>query len=250
MIRFEPHSDNEHIAICTLDRPEKRNALTVEMLETICECNDYLSFKCKEARVLLLHGEGRTFCAGFDLTEAKANPDITTPLLSSLSRACRALRRLDIPVVGAVQGAAIAGGCALVSACDYVVANKDAKLGYPVVTLGISPAVTTPLLSRAIGRAHTRERVLDPGLIDATRGAQMGLLHRTVESESDVFPAALDAAGDFARKPLHSVRETKKWLNRLDNTHSDVDFDESLVRSIETARSERAHEALARIWKD
>ncbi|MHC4976998.1 MAG: enoyl-CoA hydratase/isomerase family protein [Planctomycetota bacterium] len=250
MITFAPHETDERIAICTLDRPEKRNALSVEMLETLCECHDYLGHKCKNAHVLLLRGEGRAFCAGFDLSAARENPDVLVPLLASLSRACRAIRRLEIPVVCGVQGAAIAGGCALLAACDYVVASREAKLGYPVVQIGVSPAVTTPLLAKAIGLGHTRERVLDPGLVDGQAGAQMGLVHELVDTDDDVQAAALEAASLFADKPAHSVRGTKKWLNTLDNSYSDDAFDDSLMCSVDSARTDSAREALARIWKD
>jgi methylglutaconyl-CoA hydratase len=250
MISLAPHEEHPEIAILTLDRHEKRNALTVDILDAIADVYSHLEYSAPEARALVLRGNGKVFCAGFDLTLAKENPDITTPLLSSLSRACRAVRRLEIPVVCAAHGAAIAGGCALVSACDVVVAEKGAKFGYPVVTIGIAPAVTTPLLVQQIGLGRTRERVLDPGLIDGAHSARIGLVHELVESIEDVYPTALRVARDFISKPMHSVRETKKWLNQLDNTHSDVVFDESLMCSVQCARSASAHEALAAKWKD
>ena len=104
--------------------------------------------------IVLLRGEGRAFCAGFDLPAALEQPDLMEQFIERLSGTLRAVRRLPHVVVAAVQGGAIAGGCALVTACDFVMASPDAKFGYPVHRLGISPAVTIPTLQQTMGPGH------------------------------------------------------------------------------------------------
>src|SRR5690606_12641741 len=98
------------------------------------------------ARVVLLTGAGHAFCAGFDLGAAVEQPALMAHFIQRLSDINRSIRRLPQVVVAAVQGAAIAGGCAILSACDFVVVCPDATLGYPVHRIGVSPAVTLPLL--------------------------------------------------------------------------------------------------------
>src|SRR5690606_29099547 len=110
------------------------------------------------ARTLLLCGEGRVFCAGFDLDACRGEggDDALRRLLRGLSAAIAGLRAQERPVVVAAHGAAIAGGCALLGSADVVVADAGAKLGYPVARLGISPAVSAPFLAPAVGAGAGR----------------------------------------------------------------------------------------------
>ncbi len=131
-----PHGDIREIALA---RPDKRNALTPDMLLAL---RDRITAKATVApRVLLLSGQGPAFCAGFDLSLCKDHPDgsVMRALLSGLHDCIAALRSLDIPVVIAAHGSAIAGGCALLGGGDIIITNAQAKIGYPVPRLGVSP---------------------------------------------------------------------------------------------------------------
>lgn len=191
-----------------LARPERRNALTPEMLRDLAAHIENAS----DARALLLLGEGPVFCAGFDLDlcvgeDGDAN---LRRLLVGLSRCIVGMRNLPCPVVLGVHGAAIAGGCALLGGGDVVVAHPDAKLGYPVTRLGISPAVSAPFMAIAPGQA--RRLMLDPGLIDGRRAHAKGLVH---ELHDEPAARAMGLAEELAAKPPHALAATKRWLHEL-----------------------------------
>ena len=191
-----------------LARPQRRNALTPAMLDALAAHIEGAS----DAHALLLLGEGKAFCAGFDLSlcvggDGDAN---LRALLEGLSRCIASMRALACPVVIGVQGAAIAGGCALLGGSDVVVTEAQAKLGYPVTRLGISPGVSVPFM--AVPPGHSRRLTLDPGLIDGERAHALGLVH---ELSEDPAARAFDLAREMASKPPHALRATKRWLNDL-----------------------------------
>lgn len=202
------------LAIIRLNRPDKRNAMTPPMLDGLID-----AIKTQRAststRALVLSGAGEVFCAGFDLSLCRENSDALTLLLQGLSDAIVALRGLQIPVVLSAHGAAIAGGCALLGGADVVVTNADAKLGYPVVRLGISPAVSAPFLRQAIGDGAARTRLLDPNLMDGREALRIGLAHECVETVAASEPRAIALARELAAKPPSALAQTKAWLSRV-----------------------------------
>ncbi|HVZ93534.1 MAG TPA: enoyl-CoA hydratase/isomerase family protein [Phycisphaerales bacterium] len=213
-----------------LNRPDKRNALTPEMQETVvahaAELDADPSIRC-----VLLRGEGAVFCAGFDLELMKSRETLRE-LLSGLSRAVRALRRATKPVVIAAHGAAVAGGCALLGGGDYIITDQSAKLGYPVLRMGVSPAVSAPTLLRAVRARHARERLLDTVLISGTEAGRIGLVDRVVDIPEDVIPRAQIEAAKLAEKPPVAVMETKRWLNEVDGSVGDEEFERALGASL------------------
>ena len=211
MIRIE---DDGPVRCITLDRPDKRNALTPGALDALARAFGPDAGGASGCRAYLLRGEGRAFCAGFDLDLCRRDgPDQTVmrSFLEGLSRAVLAMRSSDRPVVLAAHGAAIAGGCALLGGADVVVADRGAKLGYPVVRLGISPAVSAPFLLESVGAGATRRRLLDPGLFDGAEGMRLGLVHELMDDPEDVGPRAHEIARSLAAKPPLAMKATKKW---------------------------------------
>lgn len=213
MIRIE---DDGPVRIITLDRPGKRNAQTPAALEELARAfgRDAEAAEASDPRVFLLRGEGKVFCSGFDLDLCRDDgPEQTVmrSFLEGLSRAILAMRSSPCPVVIACHGAAIAGGCALLGGADVVVADRGAKLGYPVVRLGISPAVSAPFLLESVGAGATRRRLLDPRLFDGVEGARIGLVHELVEKPEDVGTCALEIARSLAAKPPLAMKAAKKW---------------------------------------
>lgn len=242
MIQVEPLGE---VAIIRLDRAEKRNALTPKMLANLCGAIE----RAVSARAIVLSGVGDVFCAGFDLTLCRDDDAVLGELLAGLSRAVRAIRGAPCPVVASAHGAAIAGGCALVASCDIVVTNKDAKLGYPVVRLGISPAVNAPVMLASIGDGATRARSLDPALIDGAEALGIGLAHHCPAAARECEPLAVKLAQDLERKPRHALAYTKRWLGELDGTLDQAALDEALEASMSLVGSSEQRERLAELWK-
>ncbi|MEM9066331.1 MAG: enoyl-CoA hydratase/isomerase family protein [Planctomycetota bacterium] len=209
------HELNGDVGVLTLARPEKRNALTPEMLIQFTE--GVGSLIDRGARVLLVTGEGRVFCSGFDLALCIADPggDTMRSLLTGLDTAIRVMREAPTPVVLAAHGAAIAGGCAMLGGADVVVSDEQAKLGYPVVRIGVSPAVSAPFLTAQGGPAAARSRMLDPGLTTGRGAFASGWVQELVATETDVLPRASEIANELATKPSWAITATKALLNDL-----------------------------------
>lgn len=213
MIRTEWRKQSPRpVAIIWLDRPEKKNALTPGMLDDLCSA---LTQAGTHATVVVLAGKGDALCAGFDLTLCRDNSDALKHLLSGLSRAIRLMRDLPCPVVIAAHGAAIAGGCALLGGADVVVTHESCKLGYPVLRLGISPAVSTPFFAAAIGHGRARERQLSGQLFTGGQAMEWGLAHAMASTPEQVIEEACIIADQLACKPSAGLTATKQWLNEL-----------------------------------
>ncbi len=204
------------VARITLDAPQRRNALGMEMFDALDGA--IARVRASQSPVLLLHGRGRAFCSGFDLSAAERDPAIVATFIERLGELIVALRRLPQVVVGAVHGAAIAGGCALVSACDVVVVSATAKLGYPVHRLGLSPAVSAATLQQAIGAGAARALLLGGQLIDGAAAKRMGLADVLCPTDEDVLPQAETICSAIAGNGPDALRATKQWLNELDGS--------------------------------
>lgn len=208
----------------TLHDPQRRNALGSAMFDELEQTITAFT-KSDDARVVVLRGAGASFCAGFDLPAAIADPPLLSAFIMRLSALNRALRRAPQIVIAAVHGSALAGGCAILSACDFVVASPDATLGYPVHRIGLSPAVTIPTLSQAIGAGTARVLLMGGELIDGREAHHMGLVTHLAASSESVHREAEDLARALLAKPGHAQRITKAWLNELDGSLDDQRFD-------------------------
>lgn len=253
---------HQGIARLTLNRPEKRNALTPAMLADLAAACRNLAAAFPPAddhghpdwcagnfpRAVLLDGAGDVFCAGFDLSLCRDDDRVLADLLTGLSHAARMLRRMPVPVVVSAQGAAIAGGCALLCGADFVVTDRDAKLGYPVAKLGISPAVSAPLLRRGVGDGRARERLLDSGLVSGADALRLGLAHHLVDAPADVHRAATDIARRLADCRPHAAAATKWMLNRLEGSLWDAELDAALAASLALVGSPEQRTRLADLW--
>lgn len=199
------------IAFCDAAR---RNALDASTLRSLLEAIERTAAS-PACDALVLEGEGAAFCAGFDLAGCVEDPRRVEVLLSLLSDAVTALRALDIPVVARVQGAALAGGCALLTGCDFVVVARDAQIGYPVHRIGISPAVSVPSLFSRMGPA-ARALMASNDLLDGDAALARGLATHCVDA------AALDAEVEalvarlLAKGPL-AMRATKRWIREIES---------------------------------
>ncbi len=236
------------IAHIVIDRPEKRNALTAEMMLNLRQAKEKVASE-PSTRVVIVRGEGPVFCAGFDLEACREDPLAMRSLLTGLSNTIRFFRKCPCPVVMAAHGAAIAGGCALLGGADVVVTDANAKFGYPVTRLGVSPAVSSPFLRQMVGDGQARARLLDSELIDGRRAHEIGLAHHLVERADDVLPRVREIAGSIALKPPDALRETKHWINELDGSLCSKAIDGALHTSMGLAGGPEERALLKKYWE-
>jgi len=203
----------------TLDRPDKRNALSAALIDALHAALERADLDA-DARLLVLRGAGRDFCAGADLDELLASADLTLAENEAAARRLGALftrmRSLPKPVVAVVQGRALAGGAGLVTACDLAVAAASAQLGYPETQRGFVPAMVMTLLRRAVGEKVALDLVLTGRVLPAEEARAVGLLTRVVadgelERELSAVVRALVAASATA------LALTKQLFYQLDD---------------------------------
>lgn len=240
--------DANGIARITLNDPDRRNALGLAMFDALQRIIETVRDD-DAVRIVLLHGRGAVFCAGFDLGAAVEDPSLMGAYISRLSEVNRMLRRLGQVVVVAVQGAAIAGGCALLSAGDFVFISHEAKVGYPVHRLGVSPAVTIPTLQQAIGAGAARTLLMSGHLIDGTEAHRIGLASHVIDSDEALLEAALEFCRFLALKPPGGMRITKAWLNELDGSLDENRFNLPAAGSIGLTSDEESRNLLREYWK-
>ena len=244
MIRVEVEPN---LRVITLDRPEKRNALLPDMLNTMTN-----AVRDNTDRAILLRAEGKLFSAGFDL-KACANDDESQPtlraLLETLHELITAMKAAPVPVIIAAHGAAIAGAAAMLAAADYTVTNTDAKIGYPVVRVGVSPAISAPTLSPRISPGPARARFLDAQLISGERAHAIGLIDEYVDTADEVEPAARAAAETLANKPPHAFAQTKAWINELEPVAvNHTDPGAGIQTSLGLLGTAESRDMLAALW--
>ncbi|HMN96505.1 MAG TPA: enoyl-CoA hydratase/isomerase family protein [Phycisphaerales bacterium] len=228
--------------------PARRNALGRAMFDALESALRRVGAH-EGVSAVILHGEGSAFCAGFDLEEAVADPNAMGDFIVRLGGVLRTIRRLPMPVIAVAHGAALAGGCALLSACDFVVVAADATLGYPVHRIGVSPAVTTPTLASAIGPGPSRALLLSGELIDGHAAVRVGLAFRAAEDAASALAEGRRLAERLAEKGPVALRATKAWLNELDGSLDDRRFDGATAASTALAAGAEATALLRRFWE-
>ena len=241
------HSIDGPIAMISLNDPAKRNALSLPMFDALDQSLARIASD-SAIHVVVLRGEGAAFCAGFDLGAAVEQSDLLPQYIARLSLLNRGLRRLPQVVVAAVHGAAIAGGCAILSACDFVVVAADARVGYPVHTIGISPAVTIPTLRLAIGDGAARNLLLSGELIDGVEAHRRGMATHLALSPEAALAQAMERARALAQKPPKALRTTKAWLNELDGSLRDAPFDATAQDSAAASMHDQSRAMLRAFW--
>jgi len=202
----------------TLNRPDKRNALSSELIDALRAAAEDADLD-PEVRVLVIRGAGRDFCAGLDLAELLASVDRSLAeneaAALSLGELFLVLRRIPKPVIAAVRGNALAGGCGLATACDLVLAAADARLGYPEVQRGFVPAMVLVLLRRLVGETLAFDLAATGRLLTAVEAREAGLVSRIVSPETfDTEVASVAAA--LAGGSATALGLTKKLLYDLD----------------------------------
>jgi enoyl-CoA hydratase len=208
--------DGDGVAIVTLDRPERLNAMSAAMFADIAAVCAALDAD-PAVRAIVVTGAGRGFCAGLDLDEAIRLPAMTVPEMydaqSQGALAIAGLHRIGKPAIAAVNGPAAGGGLALALACDVRIASEAARFGVAFVRLGLSgcDVGVSWLLPRIVGMGAAAELMLTGRVIDASEALRIGLVSRVVAND-EVVAAAVAVARETARNSPFGLRLTKEGL--------------------------------------
>ncbi|MCB9838910.1 MAG: enoyl-CoA hydratase/isomerase family protein [Phycisphaeraceae bacterium] len=237
---------NGPVATITLNRPDARNALSIDLLDALLRRLDELA-TMPDINAAILAGAGRAFCAGMDLKAVLDEPGAPARLLTRIADATLRLRALPMPTIARVNRAAIGGGCGLMCVCDFAITHDDAKIGYPEVDLGVCPAVVAPWLVRKIGAGAARRVLLQGGTMSGARAHELGLVTALAPAEE------LDAATDKLAQRIASggptaLRATKRWLNELDGADLAAQVAKGAAISTEVVTSDEARQCLSRAF--
>jgi enoyl-CoA hydratase/carnithine racemase len=215
MFKLLRYEEEGPVARITLDRPEKRNALSIALSDELIRAIGRVQ-ESTAVKVLVIQGAGETFCAGDDITEMHAWGDANGVMrrVRLYQAMANALEELDKVTVAAVDGYAVGGGLEITMACDFVVATRRAVWGMPEVDVGITPGWGgTTRMARLIGRRMTKEVNLLGALHPASRAVQLGLWNRVVSD--DQLDAEVDALVEvLLSKNQQAVRQLKFIINR------------------------------------
>jgi methylglutaconyl-CoA hydratase len=229
------------VATLLLDRPEKRNALSGELILAIGEAVARAA-EDPAVRVLAVRGAGSDFCAGADLAELarlqQMGPEESLADAQRLGDLLIRLRRCSKPIVAVVHGKALAGGAGLATACDLVLARADAELGYPEVHLGFVPAMVMAILRRKVPEGRAFELVARGDRIGAAEAERIGLVNRVFPAET--FDADVEAyLTSLAERAPSAVSLSKRLLYGMDG----VAFEDAIARGAEVNAIARLTEA-------
>jgi methylglutaconyl-CoA hydratase len=228
-----------HLATITLNRPDKRNAISYELIDELLRALDDIADS--DARALILTGAGKAFCSGMDLDNLKALTKNTEAdnLRDSetMARLFRGLYEFSKPTIAAVNGAAVAGGCGLATLCDFTIASSEAKFGYTEVRIGFLPAIVSTFLIRQIGEKRARDLLLTGRIISAQEALEYGLATEVVAPDQ-LMPRVQQIAASLVENSPASLRATKRLLSAF----AQSELDEQIQLAVKENANIRATE--------
>src|SRR6202011_3250855 len=223
---------NGEIATITLNRPEKRNAITTTMIAELLTELDVI--EKSHTRVVLLTGAGKSFCAGMDLEMlaaiAKQSPAENQEDSRRIAKMLRRIWSFPRPLIAAVNGAAYAGGCGIATLCDFTLAAPEAKFGYTEVKIGFLPAIVSVFLTRQIGDKRSRDLLLTGRIIEATEAKEFGMVTEVVPSER-LLERAQELAKDLIAASPSSLARAKQLLTSAAAAGVDHDLERAILEN-------------------
>ena len=232
---------HDGVAYLTLNRPEKRNALNDALISDLKTALGQANYD-ETIRAIVITGAGKDFCSGADLEAlekiSKASVAGNVDDARSMMELFMLMRALPLPVIAAVRGRALAGGCGLASACDIVLASADARFGYPEVKIGFVPAMVMAILRRNISEKRAFELVTRGEEISAEEGKRIGLVNQ-VFAQAEFQDEVSTYAQRFSTLSKSAVALTKGLLYQMDG----MAFDEAIETGVDV-------NVMARMSKD
>ena len=213
-------SQQDHIGFIQLNRPDVLNALNLRLMDELVHA--VLEYDAHEdIRVMIVHGSDKTFAAGADIKEM-ADASAVDMLLRDQFRKWDIIRKAKKPIIAAVSGFALGGGCELTMICDIIIASETAQFGQPEINIGVMPgAGGTQRLTRAVGKAKAMEMVLTGKFISAREAKEYGLVLKVVPVEL-YLKEAIALAKEIAARPPLAVRLAKESVLKAFDTTIEV----------------------------
>jgi len=229
----------EGVQTITLNRPEKRNALSPELIDELTHVLEETA-EC-DCGVVILAGAGPAFCAGLDMehlaTMTARTPEQHRRDSENMARVLRTLYEFPKPIIAAVNGPAIAAGMGLATLCDFTYATPEARFGYTEVRVGFVPAIVASFLSRQIGEKRTRELLLSGRILKAEEACRMGLVTRIVQAEE-----LMGESMALAQSLLQNSPQAMQAVKRLLAAHTAGQLDEEIEEAIAANAMQRSSE--------
>ena len=217
------------IATITLNRPDKRNAISYELIQDLLAA--LAEVAKSSALVLIMTGAGKAFCSGMDLENLKAlvgrSPEQNVEDSQIMARLFRTLYDFPKPTIAVVNGAAIAGGTGLATLCDFTLAVPEAKFGYTEVRIGFVPAIVSTFLLRQVGEKIARDLLLTGRLFDAAEALRIGLITEIVPAEN-----LLKRAGELAAQLMENSPASLGYTKRLLSEAARADLDAQIAAAV------------------
>jgi len=223
-------ANDSGIVTLTLNRPDKRNAVSYEMIDDLIHA--LVEVENSSAQILILTGAGKAFCSGMDLDNLKSQigrtPEQNLEDSRTMVSLFRSLYEFPKPTIAAVNGAAIAGGTGLALLCDFTLAVPEAKFGYTEVRIGFVPAIVSTFLLRQVGEKIARDLLLTGRIFDAPEALKLGLINEIVPPEK-LLDRARELAAQLAENSPMSLFYTKRLLTEHARAELDTQI-ESAIR--------------------
>jgi len=217
------------VATITLNRPDKRNAISFELIDDLLRALDDVAKS--NAIIVILTGAGKAFCSGLDLDNLKTligrSPEQNLKDSATMVRLFRRLYEFPKVTIAAVNGAAIAGGTGLALLCDFTLAVPEAKFGYTEVRIGFVPAIVSTFLLRQVGEKQARDLLLTGRIFSAEEAVRLGVVNEVVPAEK-LMPRAREMAAFLMENSPSSLRATKQLLT----AHARAELDAQIEAAV------------------
>jgi len=238
-------SYEDRVALLTLNRPDKRNAISFELVDEVLHALDEV--EKSSALVLVITGAGKAFSGGLDLENLKAligrSPEQNVKDTRTMAKLFRAIYDFPKPTIAAVNGAAIAGGTGMATLCDITVASTEAKFGYTEVRIGFIPAIVSSFLVRQVGEKQARDLLLTGRIFDAAEAYRIGLINEVVEPER-LMPRVKEVVALLLENSPMSVIATKRLINSFESKELDEQIEAGVVANAQSRTTKDFHEGV------
>jgi methylglutaconyl-CoA hydratase len=245
-------------ATITFNRPDKRNAISTQMIAELLTALDEI--EKKRVRVVIMTGAGSAFCAGMDLEMlaaiAEQSPQENQEDSRRMAKMFRRVWSYPRPTIAAVNGHALAGGCGIATLCDFTLSVPSAKFGYSEVQIGFLPAIVSVFLTRQIGDKRARDLLLTGRLVDAAEGKQLGLVSEIVEPEQ-LMTRAFELSKQLSAASPNSLTRAKRLLVCSASAGIDADLERAVLENARIRLTPDFKEGVASflekrkpVWKD